>query len=267
MSAVTPSETLTVGVVSELVGVSVRTLHHWDQIGLVPPTSRTSAGYRSYTVEDVGRIHRVLVYRKLGFGLSAITELLDDPDVDEVQHLREQQRLLRTQIAELQRTAEAVDQVLAQKEAGVTLTAQEQAEIFGRGWRQDWADEAQERWGESEQWKQFEANAAAFTADERFVVQQTGEALHKEMAEAKRSGVLSSSPEAVALAERHRAMIGALYTCTPSMHALLGRMYVEDPRFRGTIDTTEPGLSVWLRDAIYAAARAHGIDPAAAVWA
>lgn len=145
MSAVTSSGTLTVGMVSDLVGVSVRTLHHWDQIGLVPPTSRTSAGYRSYTAEDVSRIHRVLVYRELGFSLSAITELLDDPDLDEVQHLREQQRLLRTQIAELQRTAEAVDQVLARREAGVTLTAQEQAEIFGRGWRQDWADEAQER--------------------------------------------------------------------------------------------------------------------------
>lgn len=266
MSTLTSSDALTVGAVSDLVGISVRTLHHWDQIGLVRPSSRTSAGYRSYSTKDMARIHRVLVYRELGFSLTAIAELLDDPDVDEVQHLREQHRLLSAQIAELQRTADAVAQMLARKEAGVVLTAQEQAEIFGRGWRQDWADEAQERWGESEQWRQFEANAAALTTEVRFAAQQAGAVMHAEMADAKRAGVLPSSPEAVALAERHRAMIGAFYACTPSMHALLGCMYVEDARFRDTLDESEPGLSAWLRDAIHAAARTHGIDPDAAVW-
>lgn len=266
MSTLTSSDALTVGAVSDLVGISVRTLHHWDQVGLVRPSSRTSAGYRSYAAEDVARIHRVLVYRELGFSLTAIAELLDDPAVDEVQHLREQHRLLESQIAELQRTADAVAQVLARREAGVVLTAQEQAEIFGRGWREDWADEAQERWGESEQWRQFEANAAGLTSEERAAVQRAGEALYEEMVDAKRSGILPSSPEAVALAERHRAMIGTLFTCTPSMHALLGRMYVEDPRFREGFDATGPGLAVWLRDAIFTAARAHGVDPDSAVW-
>lgn len=205
----------------------------------------------------------MLVYREL---VAAIAELLDDPAVDEVQHLPEQHRLLESQIAELQRTADAVAQVLAHREAGVVLTAQEQAEIFGQGWREDWADEAQERWGETEQWRQFEANAAGLSAEERYAVQQAGDALREEMADAQRSGIQPSSPEGVALAERHRAMIGALFTCTLSMHALLGRMYVEDSRFREGFDATESGLAVWLRDAIFTAARTHGIDPDTAVW-
>lgn len=91
------SDSLTVGTVADLVGVSVRTLHHWDEIGLVKPSGRTPAGYRSYSSDDVGRLHRVLVYRELGFGLAAIAELLDDPEVYEEQHLRAQRRLLEEQ--------------------------------------------------------------------------------------------------------------------------------------------------------------------------
>ena len=257
---------LTVGAVAELIGISVRTLHHWDEIGLVRPSSRTAAGYRSYQAEDIGRLHRVLVYRELGFALTAIKDLLDDPDVDEEQHLREQRRLLGEQIAALQRAADAVDQLLARKAAGGALTAQEQAEIFGRGWREEWGEEARARWGGSDEWRQFEENAASFTAAERAGLHQAGEALYEEMAAAMRAGVAPSSTDGIALAVRHREMISQLYSCTPSMHALLGRMYVDDPRFQYTIDQTGTGLSVWLRDAIHAAARAAGVDPRTATW-
>ena len=257
---------LTVGAVARLVGVSVRTLHHWDQIGLVTPSARTAGGYRSYRSDDVSRIHRVLVYRELGFSLTAVSDLLDDPDIDEERHLREQHRLLQERIASLQRMADAVDRVLQRKAAGPTLSAAEQAEIFGRGWREDWADEARSRWGGSDQWRQLEQNVAAYTAEERAQFADAGQALHEEMADAMRADVASTSAQAIALAERHRAMIGTLYHCTPSMHALLGRMYVEDPRFRETLDRTQDGLSVWLRDAIYAAARTNGVEPATARW-
>lgn len=260
------SDQLTVGAVAHLVGVSVRTLHHWDEIGLVTPSARTPGGYRSYSSDDVSRIHRVLVYRELGFGLAAVSDLLDDPDIDEEQHLREQRRLLDERIASLQRMAEAVDRVLQRKTPGTALSVEEQAEIFGHGWREDWADEARSRWGDSDQWRQFEENVAAYTAEERATIADAGQALHEEIADAMRAGVAPSSVAGIALAERHRAMIGSLYDCTPSMHTLLGRMYVEDPRFRETLDHLQDGMSVWLRDAIYAAARTNGADPTTARW-
>ncbi|WP_454295369.1 MerR family transcriptional regulator [Salana multivorans] len=258
-------DVLTVGAVAELVGVSVRTLHHWDEIGLVTPSGRTPSGYRSYSSDDVARIHRVLVYRELGFSLASIAELLDDPDADEEGHLREQRRLLENRIADLERMAGAVDELLSRRTAGESPTAQEQAEIFGR-WRQDWADEAQEAWGGSDQWRQFEQNAAALTSEERLALQESGTALYEEVAEVMRASVDPASPVGIALAERHREMIGNLYDCTPSMHVLLARMFVEDPRFRASIDQPEPGLSVWLGDAIRAAARARGVDPLTARW-
>ncbi|MFG1898194.1 MerR family transcriptional regulator [Micromonospora zamorensis] len=88
------SQELTVGDVASLVGVSVRTLHHWDAVGLVQPRGRTPGGYRAYSAVDVGRIHRVLVYQELGFALTKIAALLDDPAVDETEQLQQQRRLL-----------------------------------------------------------------------------------------------------------------------------------------------------------------------------
>src|SRR5258708_1111442 len=83
-------EHLTVGRLAELSGVTVRTLHHYDEIGLVRPSARTAAGYRAYSAADVDRLRQVLAYRRLGFGLRAVAELVSDPSADAVAHLRRQ---------------------------------------------------------------------------------------------------------------------------------------------------------------------------------
>lgn len=260
------SRELTVGEVASLVGISIRTLHHWDAVGLVVPAGRTAGGYRAYSGDDVGRIHRVLVYQELGFTLTKIAELLDDPAVDEAAQLRQQRALLDERIDRLQRMAGAVDRILSSRESGSVLTARQQAEIFGRGWREDWAEEAREQWGSSDEWAQFEQNASALSDDERRRINEEGEALYAELAHAKRSGVTAGSATADDLAERHRAMIGQLFACTHSMQVCLGRHYVDDERFREHMDQREPGLARWLSDVIDENARRHGIDPATAVW-
>ena len=84
----------TVGTVAALTGVSVRTLHHYDHIGLVVPSVRTPAGYRGYTDADIERLHLVLVYRSVGIALDEIRALLDDPGANVPEHLRRQHQLL-----------------------------------------------------------------------------------------------------------------------------------------------------------------------------
>lgn len=260
------SDELTVGEVASLVGISVRTLHHWDAVSLVHPHGRTNAGYRAYSTADIERIHRVLVYQELGFSLTRIAALLDDPSVDETAQLRQQHGLLEERITRLQRMADAVDRVLTARAAGNPLTAQQQAEIFGHGWREDWAEEARERWGGSSEWAQFEHNATALSEAGRGKIQEGGEALNSELAAAKRAGVPSGSEPANRLAEQHRAMISRLFACTHSMQVCLGKLYVQDERFRATFDAREPGLAEWLSDVINANARLHGVDPDRATW-
>lgn len=259
-------EGLTIGEVASLVGISVRTLHHWDSVGLVHAEGRTSAGYRAYSAGDVARIHRVLVYQELGFSLTAIAALLDDPAVDETAQLRQQRDLLDERIARLRQMAEAVEHVLTSRTAGTALTARQQAQIFGRGWREDWADEARERWGGSDEWAQFEENVAVLSETDRQRVEEEGETLYTELAVAKRAGVAPGSEAANRLAERHRAMVGRLFACTHSMQVCLGRLYVQDERFATTLHAREPGLADWLAEIIDANARRHGVDPERATW-
>ncbi|MDN6303558.1 MAG: MerR family transcriptional regulator, partial [Brachybacterium sp.] len=105
MTETTVHEELTVGRVADLVGVSVRTLHHWDAIGLVRPSGRSWSGYRLYDAEDVARIHRVLVYRELGLALAQIGGILDDPFVDPREHLQRQRALLQERLRRPEKTA------------------------------------------------------------------------------------------------------------------------------------------------------------------
>ncbi|MEH0060029.1 MerR family transcriptional regulator [Auritidibacter ignavus] len=259
-------ETLSVGDAAALVGVSVRTLHHWDDISLVAPKYRSRSGYRAYDSDDIDRIHRVLVYRELGLSLASIQKILDDPTVDEDQQLRQQRQIIGDRIDRLSEMAAGIDRLLAARGAGTRLSMREQAEIFGQDWQPEWAEEAYERWGDSREWTQFEQNTAHLSASERARIHDQSEAVKRELVEAKRAGVEPGTVEANQLAEAHRGAISQLFACSHSMHACMGRRYVEDERFSANIDQWEPGMSMWLRDVIFANAAAHGVDPAQANW-
>jgi DNA-binding transcriptional MerR regulator len=125
------AEHLTVGRVAELAGVTVRALHHYDEIGLVQPSARTAAGYRAYSAGDVERLRDVLAYRRLGFGLGEIADLVDDPDTDAVAHLRRLRGLLLEQRDRADAMVSAIDRELEARAKGKTMTPQEQLGMFG----------------------------------------------------------------------------------------------------------------------------------------
>lgn len=262
----TGSDGLTVGRAAALVGVSVRTLHHWDEIGLVRPSGRTWGGYRLYSGDDVARIHRVLVYRELGFPLAEIARVLDDPGTDVRAHLRRQRSQLTERISRLHRTLDAVDRMLEAVDSGLRLTPEEQVEIFGDDWRPSWVEGAAERWGDSAQWTQYAERSAGMTPEDWKEVAAETHALTADLAAAKRTGVTPGSAAANALAERHRALISTYFDCTYGMQVCLGRTFVTDPGFAAHYDAAAPGLATWLRDTIFANARTHGIDPETATW-
>ncbi|MFD7490994.1 MerR family transcriptional regulator [Streptomyces sp. NPDC059832] len=257
---------LAVGRAAALVGVSVKTLHHWDAIGLARPGGRTWAGHRVYSGDDIARIHRVLVYKELGFPLAEIGRILDAPDVDAHDHLRRQRSQLVERIARLQRMVGAVDRMMEASKPGMRLTPEEQVEIFGADWRPAWVEEAEDRWGDSEQWAQYAERAAAMTPEDWKETASATEALDADLAAARRAGVAPGSAAANALAERHRAMISAHFDCTPAMHVCIGRMYVDEPGYAEHYDALAPGLTVWLREVILANAGARGVDPESARW-
>lgn len=257
---------LTVGAAASHVGVTVRTLHHWDAIGLVRPSGRTTGGYRLYSAADVARMHRVLVYRELGLPLDDIGDLLDAPTADMTVPLRQQRAQLLERISHLRAMVDAVDRMIEAAGAGILLSAEEQVAIFGERWDPSSVVAARDRWGDTAQWAQYAERAASMTPEDWQRIADNLATLERDLAAARHAGVRPGSAEANALAERHRASIGAYFDCTPSMHVCLGRNHAADPGFAAYYDAIEPGLAVWLRDIIDANARDRGVDPDAATW-
>jgi MerR family transcriptional regulator, thiopeptide resistance regulator len=243
----------TVGAVATLTGVSVRTLHHYDHIGLVVPSVRTPAGYRGYTDADIERLHLVLVYRSVGMPLDEIRALLDDPRADELEHLQRQHALLVEQADRLQHTIKAVEELMNAHRQGIQLTAEEQIEIFGTTvFSEEYADEAEERWGETDAWKQSQQRVSRFSKEDWIAIKAEGDALLEALAQAKRGGVEPGSAEANELAARHRASIERFYECGDDMHSGLVEMYLADERFTRYYDDVEPGLAQFVHDIVVA---------------
>ncbi|MEU0542967.1 MerR family transcriptional regulator [Nocardia sp. NPDC005978] len=261
-----PDDELTVGAVAARLGVTVRALHHWDAIGLVCPSERSEAGYRLYTAADVARAHRVLIYRELGVPLTDIGPMLDTPGSDALGVLRRQRDQIRERVAELESTGAALDRLIRARESGPLLSAAEQREIFGPEWEPDHVARAGQRWGETAQWAQYAERAADRTPDQWRAVAAALDELHAALAAACRAGATPGSPEADALAERHRASMAVYFDCSHAMQVCLGRTYAEEPGYRAFYDGLAPGLAGWLRAIIDANAGAHGVDPDTATW-
>lgn len=243
----------TVGAVAELTGVSIRTLHHYDHVGLVVPSVRTGAGYRGYTHADVERLHLVLTYRAAGLPLDEIRALLDDPEVDGLARLQHQHALLSERAAGLQRMIKAVEELMNAHRSGIQLSAEEQVEIFGTtAFGEEYAVEAEQRWGDTDAWRQSRERAARLTKQDWIDLKAEGDALLADLARAKRDGVTAGSPEADELAARHRASIERFYECGGDMHRGLVEMYIADERFAAYYDDVEPGLAQFVHDVVIA---------------
>jgi DNA-binding transcriptional MerR regulator len=247
-------DSYTVGAVSRLAGVSVRTLHHYDQIGLLTPGGRSAAGYRLYSLADLSRLQQILFYRELGFPLDEIVQIMADPGEDAASHLRRQHRLLRGQINRRQDLLSTIEKELEARKMGISLTPQEQFEIFGTDKvGGDWAQEAEQRWGETEEWKQSQRRTAAYTKQDWAELQAAGTALNDEFRDAMHAGAQADSDRATEIAERHRQFITRwFYDCGYDMHRCLAEMYVNDPRFTKTYDDLAPGVAQYIHDAILA---------------
>lgn len=255
----------TVGQAAASVGVSVRTLHHWDQVGLARPSERSDAGYRRYTDADLERLRRIVVYRELGLGLAAIARLIDD-GVDTLSELREQRARLAERIDHLVALGEDLDRMIGAHERGILLTPDEQSTVFGSGWNSEWPGQARELYGHTVQWQQYAERSAARDTAQWQQVADANAVFERELVAAVDAGIAPGSADANGLVEKHREVFSAYFPITRQMQVLLGRMYATDPAYLAHYDALRPGLASWLRDAIDASARAQGIEPAQASW-
>jgi MerR family transcriptional regulator, thiopeptide resistance regulator len=247
-----------VGDLARIARVSVRTLHHYDAIGLLTPSGRTAGGYRQYSDTDVVRLHQIRFYRSLGFALEAIAEILADPDVTAEEHLRRQHRLLRERIAHDQDLVRSIEKEMEAREMGIALTPEERFEMFGEH-HDEWAAEAEERWGDTDAYRESARRTAAYTKEDWTRMKAQADATLNAFAEVFRSGASADSVDAMAIAEEHRQHITRwFYDCSYDIHRGLAEMYVADERFRAHYDEVAEGLAGYVHDAIVANADRAG---------
>lgn len=241
------------GELARLAHVSVRSLHYYDAMGLLRPSGRSEAGYRLYIGADLERLQQVLFYRELGFPLAEIRRVVSDPEFDRRTALQAQRELVAGKSARLQALLDLIDGTLASLEGWTTMSDEEMFEAFGDFDPREHEQEAKERWGHTEAYKESARRTRGFTKEDWAAVRAEGDAINADMAALLDAGVLADDARAISVAERHRLMIdGRFYPCSPEMHVNLGEMYVADARFTATYEKVRPGLARYMRDAIRA---------------
>jgi DNA-binding transcriptional MerR regulator len=242
-----------VGAVAELAGVTVRTLHHYDQIGLLSPRGRTTGGYRQYGEADLERLQQILFYRELGFSLEEIAAILDDPDADATAHLRRQHALLIERIERLESMVAAVEHAMEAQRMGISLSPEERFEVFGDFNPGDHTEEVEQRWGDTDAYQQSQRRTRSYGKEDWLRIKAEADDIQRRIAAAHADGVEPGGERAMDLAEEHRQHITRwFYDCGYPMHRGLAEMFVTDPRFRANYDNVAEGLARWFHDAILA---------------
>ena len=232
----------TVKEVSRIAGVSVRTLHHYDAIGLLKPAKVTDAGYRLYDDAALGRLQNILLFRELRFSLKEIKAILDSPDFDPAAALEQQIRLLELQ---RQHIGDLIDFARAlQKKGAFSMDFK----AFDTQEMEQYKAEARARWGGGEAYREFaqkEAAGADFAKSGRELMELL----------AGFGALRQLPPDAPAVQEKGAGLQAFLtehyYACTREILCGLGQMYTEDERFRRNIDQAGgEGTAAFVRQAI-----------------
>lgn len=248
----------TVGEVAKLAGVSVRTLHHYDEIGLLTPSERSDADYRLYGEADLADLQQVLFFKELGFGLDEIGRIMRDPSFDRREALEFQHGMLAEKAAQLSRMVGAVDAALDAMERGTTMDEKDMFEVFGDFDPKEYEAEAEQRWGGTDTYKESMRRTKRYTKEDWLKIKEEGAAVVNGLAALMDEGVAPTDPRAMDLAEEHRLQIDRwFYPCPQEMHVGLGRMYVADPRFAKNYEKVRVGMAQYMCDAIKTNAARH----------
>lgn len=232
---------------AKIIGVSVRTLHYYDEIDLLKPAFADERnGYRFYDEKSLQRMQEILFYRELDFSLKTIGEILASPDYDKQKALSKQKQLLTLKKERLERLIEALEQA----EKGEIIMS-----VFDNNdyetVRQQYEKEAKEKWGKTDAYKESQTKTANYSKDKWNDILDGMNSVFAEFAECKQSGNTADSDIAQNLVKKLQDYITAnFYNCTNEILSGLGQMYVCDERFKNNIDQHATGTAEFVSEAI-----------------
>lgn len=233
---------------AEFTGVSVRTLHYYDEINLLKPSFVDEQnGYRYYDESSLMRMQEILFYRELDFPLREIEEILSSPEYDKLLALKEQKRLLTLKRERLERLIKALDGAMKGEELSMNVFDNSEFEAQ----REQYSKEAKAKWGDTAAYKESAQKTAGYTSQKWADVNAEMNSIMSEFSQCRKDGYTSDSTQAQALVKKWQDCITKNhYTCTKEILAGLGEMYVADERFKKNIDRHGDGTALFMSEAI-----------------
>ena len=214
----------------------MRTLHHYDRIGLLVPSRRSEQGYRLYDYGDLERLRQIRLLCDLRFSLDAIRQLLDAPAYDRRSALVAQRELLRERQKRTDRIIRGVDRALTAMEEETEMDRTEMFEGLEEFDHEQYRDEAEERWGDTDAYKESMRRTRRYGKNEWARIREEGETVVARLAELMAEGGRAAGRAAMDLAEEHRCHIDRwFYPCNHHMHRCLAEMYTDDAALRGVL--------------------------------
>ena len=224
-------------------GVSVRTLHYYHEIGLLPPACvDRSTGYRYYDEASLLRMQEILFYRELDFPLKRIEEILSSPHYDKQKALMDQKTLLTLKKERLERLIDAIDRA---------AKGEPVMHAFDNSKFEAYKAEAKEKWGSTDAYRQHEQKTKNYTKNQWNDLAAGMDEMMAAFARCMENGNAPDSAEAARLVKAlQRHITENYYNCTDQILAGLGQMYVADDRFKNNIDRHGSGTAAFICDAI-----------------
>ena len=228
---------------AEFTGVSVRTLHYYDEIGLLKPARiDKTTGYRFYDENSLLRMQEILFYRELDFSLKSIGEILSSSNYNKTKILQEQKQMLIMKKERLERLIAAIDD--AEKGENVM-------KAFDNSEFEKYKAEAQERWGTTDAYKEHAQKTRSYGKDKWSGLMEDMNVIFHEFACCMENGNTPDTENAQKLVKKLQDHITEnYYTCTNEILSGLGQMYVADERFKNNIDKHAEGTAVYVNEAI-----------------
>lgn len=257
----TAFRTHTVSQLARLSGTSVRTLHHYDAIGLLKPATVGENGYRYYGRTELLRLQQILIHRELGVALSHIPSLLDAEDPDRLVALRQQRSRLETEADRYRRLARTIDRTIAQLEGRQILMDKQLYEGFSpekqaryEAWIIDKYGDQAKVWIEAGR----EAMATMAPSDRQDFLAEVAD-MEGDFLRAMDDGIAADDPILDPILKRHHDWVARTWTMPPTAEAYagLGRMYGENPDFHARYEGLRPGLAEWMAEAMAAYGARH----------
>ena len=243
-------ESYLVSELAELTGVTVRTLHHYDHLGLLVPSQRSGKGYRRYSGDDLLRLQQILVCREFGMPLEKIRQMLDAPDYDRLEALIEQRRRVERRIQQATAILKSLDAAIRTLQGEKEMAPEELFEGFDP---EEHTAEAEKRWGQTEAYKESARRTSQYGKDDWKRIQSEEKEQLNLMVSLMADGTAPSDSAATHIAEQLRLQIDRyFYPCSREMHAKLAEMYVADPKFTAHYEKHGKGLAAFLAAAIEA---------------